>query len=505
MFLTYLQRELRRRARQAILIALGLALGVGLVITVTAASSGIKNAQTDVLHSLYGVGTDITVTKAAAAGTGGFGGFGFGVGGGSSGTRPKAGTTINSNRVSSGSYGPISAASLTSVSKLKNVAATSGALMLNDSKISFTVPSTSSGGGFGFGGGGSSAGRGNFKAPVFFSVAGVDLSTGALGPLSSGKITSGRTFVSTDANANDAVVDANYAKQNKLSVGSTLAIGNTKGTGTDFSVVGIVSSPSGTGSDVYIPLARAQALADMSGKVNTIYVAATSASDISGVSKEISGVLPKAKVTTASSLAKEVTGSITSAASLANTLGKWLAIAVLIAAFALAALLTTAAVARRVREFGTLKALGWRSRRIVGQVMGEALVIGVIGGIVGVGLGYLGASLVGKFTKPLSASLGQTTGSASPGGSRVFGGGGGFSGGGGGGFPGGGSGTRPGFAGRFGHPASTTVTVHLSAPVTLTVIIAAVLLAIVGGLIAGGFGSWRAARLRPAAALARVA
>jgi putative ABC transport system permease protein len=502
MFLTYLQRELRRRARQAILIALGLALGVGLVITVTAASSGIKNAQTDVLHSLYGVGTDITVTKAAAAGTGEPGGFRFGFGGTSTGTRPKAGTTINSNRISSGDYGPISAASLTSVTKLKNVAAISGALMLNDSKISFTVPNTSSGGGFGFGSGGSSGGRGNFKPPVFFSVAGVDLSTGALGPLSSGKITSGRTFVSTDASANDAIVDANYAKQNKLSVGSTIAIGNSKGAGTNFSVVGIVSSPSGTGSDVYIPLARAQALADMSGKVNTIYVAASSASDIGGVQKEISGVLPGAKVTTASSLAKEVTGSITSAASLANTLGKWLAIAVLIAAFALAALLTTSAVARRVREFGTLKALGWRSRRIVGQVMGEALVIGVIGGIVGVGLGYLGASLVGKFTKPLTASLGQTTGSATPGGSRVFGGGGGF---GGGGFGGGGGATRPGFAGRFSHPASTTVTVHLSAPVTLSIIIAAVLLAIVGGLIAGGFGSWRAARLRPAAALARVA
>jgi putative ABC transport system ATP-binding protein len=49
---------------------------------------------------------------------------------------------------------------------------------------------------------------------------------------------------------------------------------------------------------------------------------------------------------------------------------------VLIAAFAMASLLTMAAVSRRVREFGTLKALGWRSRRIVGQVMGETLVIG---------------------------------------------------------------------------------------------------------------------------------
>ena len=64
MFFTYLRRELRRRIRQSIFIALGLALGIGLVITVTAAATGVKNAQATVLHSLYGVGTDITVTKA---------------------------------------------------------------------------------------------------------------------------------------------------------------------------------------------------------------------------------------------------------------------------------------------------------------------------------------------------------------------------------------------------------------------------------------------------------
>jgi ABC-type antimicrobial peptide transport system permease subunit len=43
----------------------------------------------------------------------------------------------------------------------------------------------------------------------------------------------------------------------------------------------------------------------------------------------------------------------------------------LVAAFLLAALLMMSAVTRRVREFGTLKALGWRSRRVVEQVMGE--------------------------------------------------------------------------------------------------------------------------------------
>jgi len=33
-----------------------------------------------------------------------------------------------------------------------------------------------------------------------------------------------------------------------------------------------------------------------------------------------------------------------------------------------------------VREFGTLKAFGWRSSRIAGQVMAESAVTGIIGG-----------------------------------------------------------------------------------------------------------------------------
>ena len=58
------RRELRRRLRQSVFIVLGLALGVGLVVTVTAVSAGMQRAQGDVLQGLYGIGTDLTVTKA---------------------------------------------------------------------------------------------------------------------------------------------------------------------------------------------------------------------------------------------------------------------------------------------------------------------------------------------------------------------------------------------------------------------------------------------------------
>jgi ABC-type antimicrobial peptide transport system permease subunit len=47
--------------------------------------------------------------------------------------------------------------------------------------------------------------------------------------------------------------------------------------------------------------------------------------------------------------------------------------------------------------------------------------------------------------------------------------------------------------------------VALHAPVTVTVILAAVGLAVLGGLLAGAIGGWRASRLRPAAALRSVA
>jgi ABC-type antimicrobial peptide transport system permease subunit len=512
MFLTYLRRELRRRMRQAIIVAVGLALGIGLVIVVTSVSTGVKNAQASVLHSLYGEGTDITVTKTPTARTGGAGSFGFR---GQTGTRtrPAAGTTIDVDTLRGTGLGSIASTSVTTVSKLKGVAAAAGGLTLTDTKITGKIPainSSGSGSGSGTGGfggaGGGTGGGGGFSGsftPTSFTVNGVDIGTGELGPLSSGKLSSGRTFTSADDNSNVAVLDSNYATQNKLKVGSTITIAKTS-----FKVIGIVTTPSAQSStDSYIPLTRAQALASMKNDVNTIYVSSTSASNVSTVSKEISTAVPKSTVTNSSDLANEVTGSLASTSSLANNLGKWLAIAVLVAAFLLASLLTMSAVSRRVREFGTLKALGWRSRRIIGQVMGESVAIGIIGGIVGVALGLAGTQLVDKLAPSLKASVGSsTTGSATPGGARQFTAGGGTGGtgrtGGAGGF--GGAGGGGGFR-RTTPAAAHTVAVHLTAPVTIGIIVLAVVLAIAGGVIAGSFGGWRAARLRPAAALAKVA
>jgi ABC-type antimicrobial peptide transport system permease subunit len=92
---------------------------------------------------------------------------------------------------------------------------------------------------------------------------------------------------------------------------------------------------------------------------------------------------------------------------------------VLVAAFLVAGLLTSSAVSRRVREFGTLKALGWTSGRVTRQVVGEAVVNGLVGGALGIALGLAGAYAVTAVSPTLQAQLGGGgTGGAGFGGFR---------------------------------------------------------------------------------------
>jgi putative ABC transport system permease protein len=219
-----------------------------------------------------------------------------------------------------------------------------------------------------------------------------------------------------------------------------------------------VNSPSSV--SIYIPLHVAQTLTNLPGKVTQIDVRASSATHVSAVQREIHRLVPGATIITSGNLANEITGSLSSVSTLIRTLGLWLSVAVLIVAFGIATLLTISAVSHRVRDFGTLKALGWPARRIVTQVMAESLVLGALGGILGIALGYGGAAL-------LTALL-----------------------------------TRLELDARNG-PGSD-ITVHLMAQVQTEALILAVCLSVAGGLIAGLFGGWRAASLRPAVALRSV-
>ncbi|MFG2778929.1 ABC transporter permease [Streptomyces prunicolor] len=491
MFFTYLRRELRRRRKAALVVASGLALGIALVIVVNSVSSGMGKAQDKVLQSLYGLGTDMTVTKAATPTASGSQQPRFQFDANNNGDSK----TQSSDRVMVQGFTTLASTTVTKVAGQKGVSDAVGGLSLNVVKVDgqFTRGQFQQNQGSGTEGGGGNRGGGtgapqgevtgggaNFNINSY-SVYGTDVTKPALGPLTSSKITSGRTFTTAEANSKVVVADSAYAKTKKLKVGSTVTIKSVK-----YKVIGIATATSGdAAANLYIPLTQAQTLSGDKNKVTTIYVKASDSKQISAVKKTIQGNVSGTTVTTSADLADTVSGSLSTASSLATSVGKWLSIAVLIAAFLVAGLLTSSAVSRRVREFGTLKALGWKSGRVTRQVVGEAVVNGLVGGVLGIALGLAGAYVVTAISPTLSASLGST---------------GGGGGGGGAGGPGGGGG---GFGGGR-QAAAKTLDVALTAPVNATTIGLAVGLAVAGGLIAGAFGGWRASRLRPADALRRV-
>jgi putative ABC transport system permease protein len=508
MFFTYLRRELRNRRKQTVVVAIGLAVAIALVIVVNAVSTGVRNAQSEVLESVYGVGTDITVDQPSdgpvAAGAGP-GRFDFEEGDGEAnedGTRD-----LSEDRLST-AMGSTSfdADALETVAGLDHVSGVAATLDLQNMSFSGEMPDMEAmqegEGGVTMqmgpdGSGQGSAGGSSFEIDQF-TVTGVDPDAAAVGPLTTAEVADGRTLEADDENV--AVLDATYAEQQELAVGDKITVG-----GKELEIVGTVTSTTGDGvataSDAYLPLATAQTLADLADQVTDIYVQVDSAENVDAVAAAIESELPDASVSTQSDLAEGVTGSLSTASNLIGTLGTWLSVIVLAAAFGLAILFTVSGVNRRTRELGTLKAIGWSRNRVVGQVAGESVVQGLIGGAVGLALGALAVWAVNLAGITLSGASGGLT-MGGPAGLMPAGGG-----------PQGGD-TAPdgGGGGAFGErsdafagAAGNAVDIVLQAPVSLWIVLAAVGLAVLGGLLAGVVGGQRAAKLRPAEALRSLA
>ncbi|GAA4964606.1 hypothetical protein GCM10023238_35320 [Streptomyces heliomycini] len=93
-------------------------------------------------------------------------------------------------------------------------------------------------------------------------------------------------------------------------------------------------------ANLYLPLKQAQTLAGAEDEVTTIYVKATDSQRIDSVKSVIQKNISGTTVTTSADLADTVSGSLSTASSLAAGVGKWLSAVVLVAAFLVAGLLT---------------------------------------------------------------------------------------------------------------------------------------------------------------------
>ncbi len=205
-------------------------------------------------------------------------------------------------------------------------------------------------------------------------------------------------------------------------------------------------------------------------------VRAANSKSVSAVQKEIQTKFPNAQVASSKQVADQITGSLVSAKNLSNRLGIALAALAALAAFLMAALLTLSSIGKRVREIGTLKALGWTQRRVIRQVVGESFAQGILGGLAGVVLGVAVAAGIGAFGPRRSARPRRPA--AAP--------------------------ARPRSGSVRSPRGRSAEQVKLTAPIAVTVLLIGFGLALAGGLLAGAAGAFRAARLRPADALRTV-
>lgn len=221
-----------------------------------------------------------------------------------------------------------------------------------------------------------------------------------------------------DMDENSAMVGTALAESKGIKVGDTLHLtGSTADA--DFVVAGIFDAGGDEDDQVFTTLDNAQALSDLDGKVDSIEVSALTTPDneLAERAAKDPGSLTVSQYETwyctayASSICYQlqevITDSVASpvrqvADSEGSILEKTRLLMILITILSLigAALgicnLVTASVMERSSEIGLMKAIGAQSASIIGLILTEIIVTGVIGGICGffAGLGF--AQIIGQ-------------------------------------------------------------------------------------------------------------
>lgn len=298
-----------------------------------------------------------------------------------------------------------------------------------------------------------------------YTVAGVDTAKNKIGLILPDHVTAGKYF---DA-ANQIIVSQSFAQKKSIKVGDKFTLGKK-----EFTVVGLVDPKlySNT-ADLYLPLADLQTLAGRDNRINVLLVKSANSSSVAETSKKLTGLFAGAKTTDSSDTAKKVSGSLMSAANLTNRFIGVTSVIVVLAAFIIVSLLTILSVNKRVREIGTLKAIGWKNSTIVRQILMENVMTGIFGAILGIGLGLLGVYILNKFNISLSASIASSN--AAEGMMRRF--------------------------IRGGENADVTTMVDLQIAYSYIILAWGAGIAVIGSIMAGGLAAFKSSRMRAQEAL----
>jgi putative ABC transport system permease protein len=213
-------------------------------------------------------------------------------------------------------------------------------------------------------------------------VSGIDL--GRFDQMSGGfKYLEGGPFRGPD----DIIVDEYYAQQHKLHAGNRV----TDILNHPWRVSGVAEG--GKLAHLSVPMRTLQDLTGNSNKVSQIFVKADKRADIPDVVTELKTFLPGYSIYTMEEFTSLLTVENVQGGALSTFIDVMVGIGVVIG-FAVVLLSMYMAVLQRTREIGILKALGASRWYILKIILAEAVVMGLGGTIVGIGLSFVARALI---------------------------------------------------------------------------------------------------------------
>ncbi len=233
-----------------------------------------------------------------------------------------------------------------------------------------------------------------FDKGGFRTIMGVDLLKPGLGPVKVKEWIRDGRFPQKEG---EAVFEKHYAKFHHVTAGDTVTIG-----GRSFTIVGLLEIREGSqiaSANIYLALDDAQKLlpGDVRG-VNVIYLRLQNPSLLGKVKTEIAGQVKGVSVTSSDSFL-ELMGGVSKISEQFSMLASVIAFGG--ALFLIIKTMLTNLVARS-NEIGILKAVGWTGKDVRKQLIGEALVQSLAGGVLGLFIGYSISYLIGFLEIPIA-------------------------------------------------------------------------------------------------------
>lgn len=198
-------------------------------------------------------------------------------------------------------------------------------------------------------------------------------------------ILKGSHFIS----ANDIIIDRRFAEANNIKLGQEISL-----LGRSFKVIGICKP--NIGAMIYLPLTTLQKALEEEGKVSLFFIKCSSPELVEEVADRLTKAFPGYNVNILQGYSEHLAQTTLGIKAFNRAITT---LAIFVSSITILLAMYTA-VMERTREIGILKAIGASKFYIINNIVIEALIICLIGVLMGYGLSYISRSIL-KLTFPL--------------------------------------------------------------------------------------------------------